>query len=441
MSKEVEVEVELDPRLQFKEFLLRKNRFGCVVAHRRSGKSFHAIMDMVRRASSFKRAGPPCRYALVGPTRDQIKNIAWMYIRRFCERIPNVVFNEQDLMVTFPHNKATIRLYSGDAFERLRGVYLDGVILDEVSDIDPQAWYSVIRPTLLDYKGWCIFTGTPKGRGFLWRMWQQALTDPEWFSLMLRADESGIIDANELASIKAGTPDHLFRQEMLCDFSVGKLGAIYSRLLEDARNQRRVSNDILWHREVPVFTSWDIGAPLNQRVWIWQMVGDRIVFLESLFGDHNCGTPAEWVARLQVKQYNYASHFIPHDGATANGGLFQGALATAGLTNVVPVPRQQSVWDGINLALEAFPRISFNEEGCRDGIDALDQYHSKSETDGVTIRDIPVHDHASHAADAFSIAFQAISHGLVVDRRSIPKRIDYGFQRDRPTQAKMGFRG
>jgi hypothetical protein len=171
------------------------------------------------------------------------------------------------------------------------------------------------------------------------------------------------------------------------------------------------------------------------------MVGDRIVFLESLFGDHNCGTPAEWVARLQAKQYNYASHFIPHDGATANGGLFQGALATAGLTNVVPVPRQQSVWDGINLALEAFPRISFNEQGCLDGIDALDQYHSKSETDGVTIRDIPVHDHASHAADAFSIAFQAISHGLVVDRRSIPKRIDYGFQRDRPTQAKMGFRG
>lgn len=439
-NKKIKVALHLDPREQFESYLYRKERFGCVVAHRRSGKSFHAIMDMVKRAITFKREGPPCRYALVGPTRDQIKNIAWLYLKQFTEGINGTRYNEQDLMVTFP-NEATIRLFSGDAYERLRGGFFDGVILDEVSDIDPQAWYSVIRPTLLDYNGWCVFTGTPKGRGFLWRMWQQALTDPEWFSLMLRADESGIIDAKELASIKAGTPDHLFRQEMLCDFSVGKVGAIYSRLLEDARNQRRVSNDMLWHREVPVFTSWDIGAPLNQRVWVWQMVGDRIVFLESLFGDHNCGTPAEWVARLQAKAYNYASHFVPHDAATANGGLFQGALLTAGLPNVVAVPRQNSVWDGINLALESFPRISFNEEGCRDGIDALDQYHSKSETDGVTIRDIPVHDHASHAADAFSIAFQAISHGMVVDRRAIPKRIDYGFQRDRPTQAKIGFRG
>ena len=437
----IEVDVELEPREQFESFLFRTQRFGCVVAHRRSGKSFHAIMDMVRRANTFKREGPPCRYALVGPTRDQIKSIGWNYLKAFSEQIPDVVFNEQDLMVTFPQNKATIRLYSGDSYERLRGGFFDGVIMDEVSDIDPQAWYSVIRPTLLDYKGWCIFTGTPKGRGFLWRMWQQSLNDPEWFSLMLRADESGIIDAKELASIQAGTPDHLFRQEMLCDFSVGKMGAIYSRLLEDARNQRRVSNDILWHREVPVFTSWDIGAPLNQRVWVWQMVGDRVVMLESLFGSHECGTPAEWVARLQAKQYNYASHFVPHDAATANGGLFQGALLTAGLQNVVAVPRQNSVWNGINLALEAFPRVYFNEEGCRDGIDALDQYHSKSETDGITIRDIPVHDHSSHAADAFSLAFQSISHGLVVDRRAIPKRIDFGFERDRPRQARMGFRG
>jgi hypothetical protein len=273
-------------------------------------------------------------------------------------------------------------------------------------------------------------------------MWQQSLSDPSWFSMMLKADESGIIPSDELESIRMGTPEHLYRQEMLCDFSVGKVGAIYSRLLEEARNARRVSNDILYHRESPVFTSWDVGAPLNQRVWVWQLIGDRIVFLESLFGSHDCGTPSEWAQRLKGKAYNYGGHFIPHDASTNNGGLWQGQLLTSGLTAVVPVPRQNSVWDGINLALEAFPRVSFNEENCSMGIDALDQYHSKSETDGITIRDVPCHDHASHAADAFSLAFQAISAGLVVDRRLIPQRIDhYGFRRERPTQAKIGFRG
>jgi len=436
----LKITLELDPRQQFLPFILRKNRFGCVVAHRRSGKSYHAIMDMVSRAMSYKRSGPPCRYALIGPTRDQIKNIAWMYLKQFCQDIPMVKFNEQDLLVTLP-NKATIRLFSGDAYERLRGIYLDGCVLDECSDLDPQAWYGVVRPTLIDYNGWCIFSGTPKGRGFLWRMWQQSLSDPEWFSLMLKSSDSGIIPPAELESIRQGTPEHLFRQEMECDFSVGKLGAIYARLLEQARADRRISNDILYHKELPTFTSWDIGAPLNQRVWVWQIVGDRIVMLESLFGSHDCGTPAEWVSRLQAKAYNYASHFVPHDAATVNGGLFQGALLTAGLSNVVAVPRQNSVWDGINSALEAFPRVSFNEQGCEQGIDALDQYASRSETDGITIRDVPIHDHASHAADAFSLAFQAIAKGMVVDRRAIPQKINMGYQPQRQRVATMGFRG
>jgi hypothetical protein len=433
----LKLKMRLEPREQFIPFMVRKQRFGCVVAHRRSGKSYHAIMDMVARALAYKRPGPPTKYALIGPTRDQIKNIGWMYLKAFCQDIPLVKFNEQDLQVTLP-NKATIRLYSGDAYERLRGIYLDGVVLDEISDIDPQAWYGVVRPTLLDYKGWCIFSGTPKGRGFLWRMWQQSLSDPNWFSLMLKADESNIIDAEELASIKAGTPDHLFRQEMLCDFSVGKLGAIYARELETARNARRISNDIMWHKECPVYSSWDVGAPLNQRCWLWQIVGDRIVFLESLFGDHTCGTPSEWAARLKAKQYGYGAHFIPHDASTQMGGLWQGALQTAGLSNIVPVPRQHSVWDGVNLALDALPRVSFSEDACQLGLDALDQYHSKEENDGVTIRDVPVHDHASHASDAFSIAFQAIKHGLVVDRSALPRKVNH-FRQDR--QAITGFRG
>ena len=186
-------------------------------------------------------------------------------------------------------------------------------------------------------------------------------------------------------------------------------------------------------RESPVFTSFDIGAPFNQRVWVFQLIGDRVVFLESLFGDNECGTPAEWAKRLLDRKYHYGGHLIPHDAATQHGGLWQAQLRTAGLDNVKPVPRQHSVWDGINLALEAFPRVCFASTACAMGIDSLDNYHAKEETDGMTIKDVPVHDHASHASDAFSLAFQAINAGMVVDRRNLPGRI-----RDpsrRPTRA------
>ena len=434
MSNPPEVTIKLVPRRQFLDYIRRTQRWACLVVHRRGGKTYACIQDLIARSLTHTRTGPPLRYAYLAPTRDQAKDIAWGYLKRFTSRIPGVRVNEAELKVMLP-NAAEIRLYSGDSYERLRGLYLDGVVIDEPADIDPSAWHAVIRPCLSDYEGWATFIGTPKGRNHFWRLWKEALQQTAWFTLILRSSESGIIKAEELASIKAGTPEHLFRQEMECDFSVGRIGAIYARHLEGARTQRRVSRDILWHKECPVFTSFDVGAPLNQRCWVWQMVGDRVVFLEALFGDHDCGTPADWVKRLQDRPYNYGAHFIPHDAATSNGGLWQGAMLTAGLVNIVAVPRQISVWDGINAALESFDRVSFAEETCSRGIDALDAYHAKEESDGVTIRDVPVHDHASHAADAFSLAFQAIRHGLVVDRSRLPRRpLDHT---RRPALARM----
>jgi len=81
-----------------------------------------------------------------------------------------------------------------------------------------------------------------------------------------------------------------------------------------------------------------------------------------------------------------------------------------------------SVWDGINLALDAFERVHFNDEGCLHGLDALDAYHSKEERDGVTIKDVPSHDWSSHFSDAFSLSHQAIKAGLVSDRSAIASK-------------------
>jgi phage terminase large subunit len=422
-TKEIitEVNLTLRPRKQFRPYLERDKRFSVLVCHRRAGKTVACLQDLLNRASKNPRQSPPPRYAYLAPTFDQVKQISWNYLKRYAAKIPDAKVHEADLMVTLP-NGATIKLLSAENFERVRGTYIDGLVIDEAADCPPTAWHSVLRPCLADYQGWASLVGTPKGRGWLWQMWNQALDDPDWFTMILKADESKLIPEEELEAIKRGTPEHIYRQEFLCDFSVGRVGAIYARQLEEARNAKRISNDVMWHKECPVYTSWDIGAPQNQRVWVFQIIGDRFVFLESLFGDHDCGTPAEWAARLKSKSYGYGCHFIPHDAATQNGGLWQQYLQTAGLSNIIPVPRQYSVWDGISSALDSMPRVWFNSEGCKMGIDSLDQYHAKAETDGVTIRDVPVHDHSSHASDAFSLAFQAYRAGLIVDRSAIPRR-------------------
>jgi phage terminase large subunit len=431
-----EIEIEIKPRKQFRPFFETDRRFSVILAHRRAGKTVACIQKCFIKCMTHKRPGPPVRVAFMSGTFGQVKDTAWAYAKDYARKVGDCRVNESELTIEFS-NKAVLKLLSSENAERIRGQYFDLVVSDETADCPPNVFHSIIRPALADMKGDFCAIGTPKGRNHFWKMWNAALNDPDWFTLRVTADESGIIDPSELEGIRRQTPDAIFRQEFLCDFSVGRIGAIYARLLEDARNQRRISNDTLWHKECPVYTSWDVGMALNQRVWCWQIIGDRIVFLESLFGDHECGTPAEWAERLRSRGYSYGSHFIPHDAATTNGGLWEQSLRTAGLMNIVPVPRQNSVWDGVNSALEAMPRVSFNEEGCSLGLDSLDQYHARAETDGTTIRDVPVHDHASHAADAFSLAFQAIKAGLVVDRSALPR----GIRKHGRPDVIMGFRG
>lgn len=419
--KRIKAEVTVKPRRQFRAFLERKQRYAILVCHRRAGKTVACIQDMIAQVINHPRQSPPVRAAMIAPTYSQVKDISWSQLKRYVQDIPQIKITEADLTVTFP-NGAVIKLLSGENFERIRGQYLDLVVIDEMADIPASAWHSVIRPCLADYQGKATLIGTPKGRNLFWKMWQEALNDPEWYTLMLKAEESGIIKPEELEAIKRSTPEHIYEQEFNCSFAVSRLGAIWSRYLETARNERRISSDIMWHRECPVYTSWDVGGANNQRVWIWQIIGDRIVFLESLFGDYACGTPAEWVSVLKAKQYQYGCHLIPHDAATRNGSLWEGALATAGLTNIAVVARQNSVWDGISLGIDAMPRVSFNQDGCALGLDSLDNYHAKEMRDGVTIQEVPVHDHASHAADAFSLTFQGIKQGLIIDRSQIPRQ-------------------
>ncbi len=407
-----------------------------MVIHRRGGKTFACIQDLLMHAMTHKRPGPPLRYAYIAPTRDQAKDIAWGYVKQFFSQIPGIKINEADLMVTLREGQ-TIRLYSGESYERMRGLYFDGVVIDEFADIDPAAWHSVIRPCLSDYTGWASFIGTPKGKGPFWKLYQDAVTNPEWFTLVLKASESGIIPPDELRDIRRGTPAHIYEQEYEVSFAVGRLGAIYSKSIEEAIQSKRITNDVMWFKELPVYSAFDVGAPLNQKCWLFQLCGDRINFLESLSGDDECKTPADWAARLKAKQYAYGSHFLPHDACSENGGLWQDGMLKAGLSHIVGVPRQVSVWDGVNLALDAFPRVHMSASGCEDGIEALDAYHSKEERDGVTVKDVPVHNYASHYSDAFSLAHQAIKKGLVTDRSAIPRS-----PRDRKRNVVIsGFRG
>ena len=117
-------------------------------------------------------------FAYVSPFLKQSKAVAWDYLRE-AAFYPGAggTINESELRVDYP-NGGQVRLYGADNPDALRGIYLDGVVLDEYADMDPRLWSEVIRPALADRKGWAVFIGTPKGRNALFDTWTRASADP-----------------------------------------------------------------------------------------------------------------------------------------------------------------------------------------------------------------------------------------------------------------------
>jgi hypothetical protein len=414
--------IEINPRPQFLPYLKRKERWACLVVHRRGGKTFACCQDLGARAMTNKRAGAPPRYAYVAPTRDQAKDIAWPYFEQFFSPLPGVEFSLSELKVTLP-NKASIRLYSGDNYERMRGIYLDGVILDEFADIDPAAWSTVIRPCLADHQGWATFIGTAKGRNEFFRVHELAKADPRWFSMLLKASESGLINAEEMREILLDTPRDKYLQEYECDFSVAAPGAIFVEDLEQARKEGRVNPDVMHYEGFPVYTTFDIGAPINTKCWIWQIIGDRIKFLHCLTGTQEISTPARWAKLLieefaEKRRYKFGCHFLPHDGES----YWLPAMHEAGVSNTECLIKPTSEWDTINEARRMFSRFQFNADECSQGIMALESWCSREKDKGATIDNKPEHNWASHWGTAFAYAAWAIKQGRATNRAAMPER-------------------
>ena len=200
---------------------LETHRFSVLVTHRQLGKTVCAVNHLIKMASTNTRPYP--RYFYVAPFLKQAKLIAWDYLKRYARNIPGVKFAEGELCVQLPNN-ARIWVCGADNPDALRGTYADGVVLDEYAQIKPDVFTEIIRPMLLSREGWAVFMGTPKGQNAFFELFNQAQknaqTEPGiWWVGVFRADESNVISPAELKRLKDETPDVIFRQEYLCDFT------------------------------------------------------------------------------------------------------------------------------------------------------------------------------------------------------------------------------
>jgi hypothetical protein len=355
------------------------------------------VADIVDAALRCTKPSP--RFAYVAPYFVQAKDVAWGYLKRFCAPIPGVSFNEAELRVDLPGDRR-IRLYGADNYDRLRGLYLDGVILDEYADMPPAAWGEVIRPALADRKGWAVFIGTPKGRNLFYDVWERAQNDPEWFSIKLRASETGLLDPDELAGARAEMTAEQYEQEFECSFEAAILGAYYGKELADAERAGRIGV-VPVDPALPVHTVWDLGIGDSTAIWFFQVAASEVRVVDH-YENHGQGLP-HYVAEIKARGYTLGTHYLPHDANARELGSGRTRLETLRSLmgfNVRVLPAQ-SVMDGINAGRLTLASAYFDAEKCRAGLEALRQYRAEWDEKGKTFRDRPKHDWTSHTADAW----------------------------------------
>tara|TARA_R110000744_G_scaffold45288_5_gene100635 strand:+ start:468 stop:1715 length:1248 start_codon:yes stop_codon:yes gene_type:complete len=387
---------EYKPRDVFKTFHERSNRFGVIVAHRRAGKTVACVCDLIMNAmqTSKKKA----RFSYIAPHYNMAKDIAWDYLKSYSEPFlkKGGTINEAELRIDYV-NGARIRLYGADNVNRLRGIYHDGIILDEYADMNPNIW-EVVRPSLSDRAGWCVWIGTPRGHNDFYRVYEQAVKDG-WFHTTLKASKTLILDAKELESAEHDLTEDQYEQEYECSFEAAIQGAYYGEEMKEAEDEKRITY-IHYEKDHEVHTSWDLGIGDSTAIWFIQMIGNEIRLIDY-YEASGVGLD-HYVKILKDKPYVYGTHVLPHDVEVKELGTGKSRLEVLKNLGIDPkVADKLSLEDGIQATRSILNRCWFDKVKCERGIEALKQYRRTFDDKNKAFKNRPLHDWTSHSADSF----------------------------------------
>ena len=369
------------------------NRFCVAVAHRRFGKTVAAINQLIKSSLQCDKEAP--RFAYIAPTYTQAKRVAWDYLLKYTQPL-NATANISELRVDFYGRR--ISLYGADNPDSLRGIYLDGVVLDEVGDMNPKIWNEVVRPALSDRLGWAMFIGTPKGANHFKDLRDRAEKEDGWSLLEFKASQTKIIPADELLAAKKEMGEDKYNQEFECSFNAAVEGSYYGQILNTLEQQGRFC-EIVRDDLCKTYAAWDLGVGDSTSIWIAQVAGQEIRLLDYI---ENHGQGLDWYVReLKSRNWEKAQMLLPHDVEVRELGTGRSRLEMlreAGLDCTV-VPRLP-VDDGIAAVRRLLPRCWFHKE-TKQGLDCLINYRREYDEKRNVFFDKPLHDWSSHAADSF----------------------------------------
>lgn len=382
------------------------------VWHRRAGKD-----DLALHWTAKCVLTAPGNYWHMLPEAAQARKAIWDAVnphtgrRRIDEAFPEA------MRARTLNNEMKIEFVTGsiwqvigsDNYNSLVGSTPRGVVFSEWALAKPQAW-AYLRPILAENNGWALFIYTSRGRNHGYTIYDAATNDPAWFAERLTANDTLVFSPETLESekqeyIRENGPDDgeaLFRQEYMCDFDAPLVGSYYAKILSELAETGRIGT-VDWDRLLPVHTAWDLGYSDDTAIWFYQVARQEIRIID--YYQASGQDVVHYVKTLQAKPYTYAKHNVPWDAVPktmASGGksILEQLSAHLGVQTLSVVPNLQ-LEDGVQAVRAILPRCWFDATRCKQGLEALRQYQREWDEDRKVFKPKPLHNWASHPADAF----------------------------------------
>jgi hypothetical protein len=403
-----------------------------VVGHRRWGKDEVGLHWAALAAS--QRTGT---YWHLLPEASQGRKAIWDAVnphtgrRRIEEAFPPSLrpTRHNDEMKIELGNGSVWQVAGSDNYNSLVGSSPVGVVFSEWALAKPDAW-SFIRPILAENGGWALFLWTPRGRGHATRAFESRAREPEWFTLKSPATATNVFAHDQLTRERAeliaefGSEEEgqaRYASEYLVDFDAAAPGAYYAGLLGQAERDGRLGR-VPYDPALRVDTAWDLGIDDYTAVWFFQQAGREVRAIDY-FETSGEGLPAIVRRALAEKPYLYGTHHLPHDVMVRElGAAGRSRFETLGGLGVAPISVGAAMdpEERINAGRLMIPLTWFDAEKCAGGLERLRNYRKRWNR---TTRSYggPLHDQASHGADAFGEFAANRAGGPAVRRPARPR--------------------
>ena len=378
-----------------------------------AGKDKTDLNYMVKRAAQQRGY-----YPYFFPTTAMGRKVLWDGMDKsgfkFIDHIPAPLIankNNTEMKVTLK-NGSIIQVIGTDNIENV-GVNPIGCIFSEFSLQSQRAW-DLTRPILAENGGWAIFNFTPRGKNHAYDLLKMAQANDKWFAEVLTVDDTGAISPEAIQEERdSGMSEDMVQQEFYCSFELGQEGSYYGKYMSQALLDGRICG-VPFDPAVQVLTAWDIGVGDSTAIWFCQQVGGEIHLIDyyERAGEGLAHYASMLEQKRQENNWIYQAHYAPHDieARELNTGLSRKDYARQLGINFVTLPKLR-VEDGIEAVRAILPRCWFDERNCAAGIKALENYRKRFDEKHNVYSNIPLHDWASHGADAFRYLAVAIKQG------------------------------